>query len=126
MKIEHIGLWVNDLERMKRFYETYFKASSNSLYKNEKTGFSSYFLTFSTGSRLEIMHKEEIPANASIQTGYAHLALSVGTRTEVDRLTEQLTADGYPLVSPTRVTGDGYYESVIADPEENLIELTTD
>lgn len=126
MKIEHIGLWVNDLENMKKFYETYFQAHSNSLYKNEKTGFSSYFLTFSTGSRLEIMHNEARATNTSAQTGYAHLAVSVGNRADVDRLTNQLVSDGYSLISPTRVTGDGYYESVIADPEGNLIELTTD
>ncbi|MFC6464370.1 VOC family protein [Marinilactibacillus sp. GCM10026970] len=126
MRIEHLALWTKDLEAMKVFYETYFKATSGSRYHNQKTGFTSYFLSFDSGARLEIMHKEGMTKTQSESTGYAHLAFAVGTEKAVDSLTDQLIKDGFSLLNGPRVTGDGYYESVIADPEGNLIELTTD
>ncbi|MCY9166227.1 VOC family protein [Bacillus atrophaeus] len=126
MHIEHVAIWVRDLERMKGFYEKYFKAKSNSLYHNEKKDFKSYFLTFDNGARLEIMKKGTIDSQPSeTALGWAHLAFSTGSETEVDDLTQTLTKDGYRLVSGPRVTGDGYYESVIEDHEGNLIEITT-
>lgn len=125
MRIEHIGLWVTDLENMKQFYQTYFQATASELYHNPKTKFSSYFLSFDSGARLEIMQKETIPSNDTIETlGYAHLAISLGSKDNVDQLTQQLVSDGYLLISPTRQTGDGYYESVVSDPEGNRMELT--
>ena len=124
MQIEHIGLWVQDLEKMKSFYETYFNATSNDLYHNQKTGFRSYFLSFESGSRLEIMNRPDITTTAPNSLGYAHLALVVGNNSDVDHLTEKLVKDGFQLLSGPRTTGDGYYEAVIADPEGNQIELT--
>lgn len=125
MKIEHIGLWTKNLETMRTFYETYFNGTACKRYDNLKTGFSSYFLTFETGARLELMQRKDITQAADFELfGFAHLAISLGSKDSVDSLTQRLVEDGYTLLSPCRTTGDGYYESVIADPEGNRIELT--
>ena len=126
MKIEHIALYVNDLEGAKDFFCRYFGATSNDGYHNSCTDFRSYFLTFDDGSRLEIMHKPDMedsekPPN---RTGYIHLAFSTGSREAVDALTQQLIADGYPTISGPRTTGDGYYESCVLGFEGNQIEIT--
>lgn len=128
MKIEHIAIWVKNLEQMRDFYETYFGAISNTKYHNPAKNFQSYFLTFEQGARLELMHKPEI--NGVSQTfdnqriGLIHLAISVGSKGKVDTLTKELQQNGIQVVGPPRMTGDGYYESVILDPENNLIEIT--
>lgn len=126
MKIEHIGLWVTDLENMRKFYETYFNAVSSELYHNPKTSFHSYFLTFSDGARLEIMRRDDVVQllSGNEGLGFAHLALSLGSKDNVDNLTNILVMEGFELLSPARTTGDGYYESVVADPEGNRLELT--
>ncbi len=125
MKINHIALWAKDIEKMRDFYEKYFQAKSNDKYINEKKGFQSYFLSFQSGCRLEIMHSEktrkEQPAAA---LGLCHLAFSLGSKEAVDEMTEKLMADGYSKIDGPRTTGDGYYESVFLDPEGNKIELT--
>ncbi|KRM72161.1 VOC family protein [Lacticaseibacillus brantae] len=125
MQIEHIGLWVNDLDTISAFYMQYFDATRNERYHNATTGFSSYFLSFSDGARLEIMTNDAGITTAIPNTGYAHLAFAVGTAADVDQLVQRLTADGITLVNGPRTTGDSYYEAVIEDPEGNLIELTT-
>lgn len=126
IKIEHIAMYVNDLEGAKAFFEKYFNAKSNAKYHNTKTDFQSYFLSFDGGARLEIMSKPDVEVNdkALTKTGYAHLAFSVGSRENVDKLTEQLKSDGYSVLSGPRVTGDGYYESCVLGFENNLIEIT--
>lgn len=127
MNIEHLAIWVKDLELMKQFYLDFFELSSNELYHNPKKNFSSYFLSFEHGARIELMHRPDIAAfieNAGDKPGLAHFAISVGGREEVDALTERIRKSGYPVVGEPRTTGDGYYESVIADPEGNLIEIT--
>lgn len=128
MKIEHIAIWVNDIEAMRLFYIKYFGAISNTKYINPVKKFQSYFLSFSNGgARIEIMHKEGIGAgNNGMQqvTGLTHFAISAGSREYVDALTERLRADGYTIAGEPRTTGDGYYESVVLDPEENSIEIT--
>ena len=127
MKIEHAALYVRDLEGAKRFFETYFEAKSNQLYHNKKTGFQSYFLSFDEGARLEIMTRKEGLAENNQELlflGYHHLAFSLGSREKVNELTARLQADGYQLLSGTRLTGDGYYESCILALEGNQIELT--
>ena len=125
MKIEHIAIWVNDLESMKEFYETYFNGQSNEKYHNKSKEFESYFIQFGSGARIEIMRKKgvdkEVQANS---IGWTHIAFSLGGRDKVDDLTLRLEKDGYQVVGKPRVTGDGYYESVIADPEGNQVELT--
>lgn len=125
MKIEHLALWVTDLERTREFYCTYFDAKSNSRYQNPKTGFSSYFLTFQGEARLEIMSREDVEKPTSTNSlGYAHLAISVGDKEAVVAKTEELRTAGYEVYSEPRTTGDGYFESVVKDPEGNLIEIT--
>ena len=126
MKIEHIALYVNDLEEARNFFLTYLGAKSNCGYHNPKTGFRSYFLTFEDGARLEIMNKPEMSdlPKAPARTGYAHIAFSVGSKEKVDSLTTELKAAGYEVISGPRTTGDGYYESCIVAVENNLIEIT--
>ena len=125
MRIEHIALYVKDLEGGKDFFSKYFGASANEGYHNPNTDFRSYFLTFENGSRLEIMHKPGITdAQKETRYGYIHLAFSTGSKEAVDILTERLTQDGYRLLSGPRTTGDGYYESCIEGFEGNLIEIT--
>lgn len=127
VRIEHLAMYVNDLESTKTFFERYFDASCpGELYHNPTTGFRSYFLTFEDGARLEIMNKElmEDPKKTPARTGFIHVAFSVGSRERVDELTAQLREDGYEVLSGPRTTGDGYYESCIAGPEGNQIEIT--
>ena len=126
MKIEHIALYVNDLEGARKFFMKYLGAQSNGGYHNPKTNFRSYFLSFDDGARLEIMNKLEmtdLPKDL-VRTGYAHIAFSVGSKEKVDALTAQLKSDGYEIVSGPRTTGDGYYESCIVAVEDNQIEIT--
>ena len=126
MKIEHIALFFDDLEGAKAFFIKYFDASANALYENPREGFRSYFLTFDSGARLEIMAKTGI-GNADRDretTGYSHLAFSLGAAEQVDALTERLRRDGYRIIREPRTTGDGYYESCVVDLEGNRIELT--
>lgn len=127
MKIEHIAMYVEDLERAKEFFVKYFNAVPNNMYHNKKTDFRSYFLSFDDGARLEIMNRPQITDNSekNERTGYSHIAFSLGSVENVDLLTAELKADGYRVVSNPRITGDGYYESCIVDFEGNQIELTT-
>ena len=126
IRIEHLALYVNDLEAARVFFMKYLHAVSGEKYHNKNTGFSSYFLSFSDGSRLELMTKPELhdPEKDQNRTGYIHLAFSLGSRLAVDELTETMKQDGYRVISGPRITGDGYYESCIVGFEGNLIELT--
>ena len=126
MKIEHIALYVNDLEGARDFFVKYFEAVSNEGYHNNRTDFRSYFLTFADGSRMEIMTKPDLTDSGDLlnRFGYAHMAFSVGSKEAVDGLTQQLNADGYPVISGPRTTGDGYYESCMLGFEGNVIEIT--
>ncbi len=127
MKIEHIAIWTAHLERAKDFYSRYFGGQANGRYVNETKRFSSYFLTFESGARLELMHKPSLQASGQHEntfTGYVHMAFSTGSKKNVDALTERLRQDGYRVVGEPRTTGDGYYESVVADPDGNLVEIT--
>lgn len=126
MRIEHIAMYVNDLEAAKEFFIKYFGAISNDGYHNVKTDFRSYFLSFDDGVRLEIMKKPSMEDSEKTlqRTGYIHLAFSVGSREKVDELTAELKADGYEVVSGPRITGDGYYESCVIAVEGNQIEIT--
>lgn len=126
MRIEHIAMYVSELEKARDFFINYFGAVSNDRYHNVKTGFRSYFLSFEDGARLEIMNKPEIAEKTpELQhSGYIHIAFSVGSREKVDELTEKLKADGYEVLSDPRTTGDGYYESCIVGIEGNQVEIT--
>jgi lactoylglutathione lyase len=123
--LEHAALWTPDLERARAFYETYLDAAAGEKYVNPDTDFSSYFLTFEDGARLELMHTPSLSAPADHPAaGYAHVAIALGSEPAVDRLTERLREDGYPVLDGPRRTGDGYYESVVEDPDGNRVELT--
>ncbi len=126
MKIEHIAMYVKDLETVKDFFVKYLGAVSKDGYHNVKTGFRSYFLSFSDGARLEIMNKPGMTDRRKelVQAGYIHIAFSVGSREKVDILTQRLKEDGYQIISGPRKTGDGYYESCIVGIEGNQIEIT--
>ena len=126
MKIEHVALYVQDLEGARDFFVKYFGASANDGYHNPRTDFRSYFLTFDDGARLELMTKPDLTDSGDFlnRFGYAHIAISVGSREAVDDLTARLKVDGYAVISGPRTTGDGYYESVILDLEGNQIEIT--
>ncbi len=126
MKIEHVALYVNNLENARDFFVKYLDAKSNEGYHNPNTNFSSYFLSFDEGARIEIMNKPDVPdlPKNPARTGYAHIAFSVGSKEKVDELTAKLRADGYEVLSGPRVTGDGYYESCIVAVEQNQIEIT--
>ena len=126
MHIEHIAMYVTELEQARDFFVTYLGASCGSFYQNPTTGFRSYFLRFDHGARLEIMHKPrmENPEKTLNRTGYIHIAFSLGSREAVDDLTQRLKDDGYAVISGPRTTGDGYYESCIVCLEGNQIELT--
>ncbi|MGE8529121.1 VOC family protein [Chryseobacterium rhizosphaerae] len=127
MKIEHIAIWVKDLEKTREFYQKYFGAVSNKKYHNPVKNFESYFLSFDSGSRLEIMTRPGIKENTgsydSQQFGIVHLAFAAKTKENVNELTEVLRKDGYTIAGEPRTTGDGYYESVILDPENNIVEI---
>jgi lactoylglutathione lyase len=128
MKIEHLALWVDDLEVMKAFYLKYFDTSVGEKYTNPIKQYSSYFLSFGEGTtRLELMHKPGIASadgQRGLTKGIAHFSISAGGKEKVDELTELLRNDNYTVFSEPRTTGDGYYESVVLDPEGNFLEIT--
>lgn len=126
MRIEHIAMYVNDLEKAKDFFVKYFGAVPNEGYHNKNTDFRSYFLSFDEGARLEIMTRPSMDdaEKTPDRTGLIHLAFGVGSEEKVDELTARLKADGYEVLSGPRTTGDGYYESCVVGIEGNLIEIT--
>lgn len=126
MRIEHIAMYVHDLEGARNFFVKYFNAESNEGYHNKKTDFRSYFLSFDDGARLEIMNKPRMdnPEKSLVRTGFIHIAFSLGSKAAVDGLTAKLKSDGFEVISGPRTTGDGYYESCIVGIEDNQIEIT--
>lgn len=126
MRIEHIALYTGDIERLRSFYIKYFSAVSGEMYHNPKTGLKTYFLTFEGGARLELMTRPETKDEERnpYKEGYIHTAFSTGSKEKVDSLTKRLENDGFVIAGQPRVTGDGYYESVVLDPDGNFIEIT--
>lgn len=124
IRLHHVAVWVEDLDRMREFYVAALGGTSGPLYENLRTGFRSYFISF-RGGRLELMWQpgRVRTANTGQGSGFAHLALSVGSRAGVDQRVATLRTRGVRVVGEPRVTGDGYYEAVIEDPEGNRIEL---
>ena len=124
MRIDHIALCVRDLEAMRDFYIKYFGAVAGELYHNPRTGLRTYFLAFDGGARVELMQKPgALPGGSELREGWAHLSFTLGSRGAVDAATERLRAAGCTVESGPRVTGDGYYESCVLDPEGNRVEL---
>jgi lactoylglutathione lyase len=129
MTLEHAAIWTDQLERLKNYYTRYFDAVSNEKYINPRKKFESYFLSFQSGARLELMSMPGIPDNQNDTIhmqykGIIHLAFGVDTVTEVDQKAKQLLADGFTIVSGPRKTGDGYYEFETLDPDNNRLEVT--
>ena len=128
MHIDHIALWTNDIERCKRFYVAYFGAATGAGYVNPKKGFESCFLSFADGARIEAMKTTALNPAAfepgAQRMGLTHLAIAVGSEHLVDQLTQRIKDDGYQVLDGPRRTGDGYYESVVVDPDGNRIEIT--
>lgn len=126
MRIEHIAMYVNDLETARDFFVTFLGGVSNVGYHNEKTGFRSYFISFEDGARLEIMNKPDMNDDPKTlnRTGYAHIAFSVGSKEKVNEVTGKAREAGLEVISGPRTTGDGYYESCIVAIENNQIEIT--
>lgn len=127
MKIEHLAIYTKNLEKSKEFYTKYFCAQASEKYRNPKTQFESYFLSFEEGCRLEIMTLPILEENKNLSlnlTGLAHFSISVGSKEKVLALTEELRVDGYTIKGEPRTTGDGYFESVVLDPDGNKIEIT--
>jgi lactoylglutathione lyase len=128
MKIAHVAIWTNQLEAMKTFYTGYFEAVAGGKYHNPDKLYNSYFLSFENGAELELMQMPGIPGNKNDvmeqNIGLIHLAISTGSKERVDALTEAIRTAGYPVIGEPRWTGDGYYESVILDPDNNRVELT--
>lgn len=128
MKLHHVAIWVSDLEKIKDYYIKYFGAISNDIYINKTTGFNSYFLTFESGSQIEIMYRPDIPDNMNDvvgkqHKGLIHLSFTVKTKEEVDQKAKELQEAGFPILRGPRVTGDGYYEFESVDPENNRLEV---
>jgi len=128
MRIEHLAFWTTDLERAIAFYVTYFGASAGARYVNAAKGFESCFLSFSDGARIELMTTSLLSPlviePGAQRMGLTHFAIALGSEAQVDALTRRLAADGYPCLDGPRRTGDGYYESVVLDPDGNRLELT--
>lgn len=126
IKIDHIAVYVHDLEKAKEFFERYFHAQSNELYYNPNTGLKPYILSFDGHTRLELMTRPEIKdvGTSVFRNGYIHLSFNLGSKQNVDDLTQKMEEDGFCVLSGPRVTGDGYYESCVEGPEGNLLELT--
>lgn len=126
-RIEHVALWVRDIDAVAAFYARYLGARVGDLYRNERKGFESRFLAFESGARLEVMRRiDVIDAVAGEHLGFAHVAISVGSETDVDALAARLAADGWRVPGAPRRTGDGYYECVVLDPEGNRVELVAE
>jgi len=124
VRLEHVGIWVRDIDAVAAFYASYFGARVGALYRNPRKGFESRFLEFGNGARIELMRRADIGDRpAGDQLGLAHVALTVGDESAVDDLARRLGADGFPAIDGPRRTGDGYYECVIADPEGNRVEI---
>lgn len=122
MKIEHVAIWVHDIECTKQFFETYFAVKPSNKYVNIR-GFSSYFLSLPDGgTRIEIMQSPNVPIEIIPATG--HIAISMGSKDAVDQLTKQLVAHGHKLIGGPRITGDGYYESCLCIFNDFILELT--
>lgn len=128
MKIEHLAIWTEDIEKMSLFYTTYFKCTRSDKYYNPQKKYTSYFLSFEDGSsRIELMHRPDIlneTSHRGFEGGMAHFAIQLESVEAVDLLTERLRRGGYAIASEPRRTGDGYYESGILDPEGNYVEIT--
>jgi lactoylglutathione lyase len=124
-RLEHVALWVRDVDGVAAFYARYFGARVGERYENPRKGFQSRFLKFASGARLEVMARTDVLSRGPAEAlGFAHVAIAIGDEAAVDALAARFEADGVPLLDGPRRTGDGYYECVVLDPEGNRVEVT--
>jgi lactoylglutathione lyase len=129
MTLDHVAIWTNQLEKLKDFYVKYFNGTANEKYTNRETGFESYFLTFDSGSRLEIMQKPGIPGNLNDRVikqhqGIIHLSFGSGSMEMVIQKSHEMANAGFIILRGPRKTGDGYFEFETLDPDNNRIEVS--
>lgn len=124
-KLTHIAVWTCDIERCRAFYMKYFNGVSNEKYTNNTKGFASYFVSFGGGAAMEIMQRTDVtlPVDPAMRVGLAHMAFSVTDQENVNKMIDILRGDGYTIASEPRVTGDGFYEASVLDPDGNIIEI---
>lgn len=126
-RIEHVGVWVRDIDAVAAFYERWFGATVGARYENPRKGFASRFLALGDGARLELMTRVDVTRAPSGETlGLAHVAIALPDAAAVDALAAQLRAAGVTILDGPRRTGDGYYECVVRDPEGNRVEIAAD
>ena len=130
MTLEHVAIWTERLEELKDFYVKYLGGVPNQKYINEKKQFHSYFITFQSGARLELMQMPGVPTNQNDRVvaqhqGIIHLAFGEDTMDQVDEKAKELANAGFPILSGPRKTGDGYYEFETLDPDNNRLDVTT-
>lgn len=126
MKLAHVALWTRDLEAAAGFWQRYFGAEVGAPYHSaRRAGFVSRFVTLAGGGpSIELMTAPWLhDAAATDRVGWDHLAVSLGDRGAVDRLADRCRADGLLQAAP-RLTGDGFYEAVVAMPDGTRIEVT--
>jgi len=127
MQMAHIALWTQNLEGMKYFYVKFFEGTAGSLYVNSKKGFESYFIHFKNSPGIEIMRRLDITKRPKTEMiGFTHIAFKVRDTEEVRAFTKKLKAADVPILCEPRFTGDGCFESAIADPDGNRIELVAE
>jgi lactoylglutathione lyase len=129
MFIDHVAIWTTQLERLKDFYVKYFNGKSNEKYSNKERHFESYFVTFDSGTRLELMQMSGIPPNLNDTIGkqyqgIIHLSFGMENMDMVNEKLNELTKDGFKILKGPRKTGDGYYEFETLDPDNNRIEVS--
>jgi lactoylglutathione lyase len=129
MNIDHVAIWTTQLEKLKDYYIKYFNGRANKKYLNKEKQFESYFVSFDSGARLELMHMPGIPENLNDTVekqhqGIIHLSFGMENMDMVDSKFSELTRDGYKILRGPRKTGDGYYEFETLDPDNNRIEVS--
>ncbi|MDO4244073.1 MAG: VOC family protein [Actinomyces sp.] len=129
--LDHAAIWVADLDGARDFYSHWFNGHANGLYENPVTGLRSHILHFCDDgvpdgrrARLEIMTRPDVLASGGqAGLGWAHVSFAVPGPADVDRLASDMAQAGIEVVDGPRLTGDGYYEAVVLDPEGNRVEI---
>jgi lactoylglutathione lyase len=125
MNIEHIGVVVSDLEKMKSFYESFFGGKSGNRYKNASKNFQSYFIEFDEGCRLELMKclPDSNFEKGENTRGINHFTYEVSSQEEVDNKFRTASGFDVKIVENPRWSGLGDYVGTLLDPEGNKIEI---
>ena len=98
MFVEHIAVWVRDLEKkMAEFYETYFGAQRSEKISQHQDWVSILFLRFDSGSRIELTTKQHLHPGGTDTLGYTHLAMALKSQAEVDAYAQRFVSDGFLL-----------------------------